>query len=157
MKIISVVGWKHVGKTTLIECLTDRLSARGLRVGYMKHVHCSLSDTLEPNADSSRLYAAGAEISLAYTSGETVALLRTPPDVTLLEHIFGECSVVFLEGEKSKHALKIAFYAPDLPLEEGEVLFTIGENPWGLPAFDRAYTKEDLDRMVEVLSLALLS
>jgi len=69
MKIISVVGYKKSGKTTLVEKLVGALGCCG-RVGTVKHVSgegLSLGGT-----DTDRHIASGAEITVAVAGNELV-------------------------------------------------------------------------------------
>lgn len=59
MKIISVIGTKDTGKTTLVVKIVDELVNRGFKVGTIKHVHGSLD--LE-GRDTWKHKEAGAEL-----------------------------------------------------------------------------------------------
>ncbi len=73
MKAVAVIGFKDSGKTTVAELLIRELKARGLRVAALKHAHSGI--TLY-NDDSSRLYRAGADVSVALSEGEAVEYKR---------------------------------------------------------------------------------
>ena len=59
MKIFGVTGWKHSGKTGLMERLITEFTARGLSVSSIKHAHHSF-DIDYPGRDSYRHRDAGA-------------------------------------------------------------------------------------------------
>jgi molybdopterin-guanine dinucleotide biosynthesis protein B len=69
--IVGVVGRSGSGKTSLVELLIPRLTARGLAVGAVKHTsHGFLAD--RPGKDSYRLYESGAA-SVALISHQQLA------------------------------------------------------------------------------------
>ncbi len=72
--VLAISGIKKSGKTTLIEKLIPRLSARGLRVAVVKHdAHSFTPDT--PGTDSFRFFGAGACGTLIF-DGEKYSLTR---------------------------------------------------------------------------------
>jgi len=73
MKAVAVVGFKGTGKTTVAELLVRGLKARGFRVAALKHAHSGI--TLYGD-DSSRLFRAGADVSVALAESETVECRR---------------------------------------------------------------------------------
>ncbi len=74
LRLYGVMGWKNTGKTTLMERLVATLTARGLTVSTVKHVHHDV-DLDQPGKDTFRHRAAGAaEVILA--SAHRFALLR---------------------------------------------------------------------------------
>jgi molybdopterin-guanine dinucleotide biosynthesis protein B len=81
--IVSVVGRSGTGKTTLLEKLIRELTARGRRIGTVKHhVHGRLQlDT--PGKDSWRHRQAGA----------VAVTLASPGEVALMREVPGECSL----------------------------------------------------------------
>jgi molybdopterin-guanine dinucleotide biosynthesis protein B len=65
MKVYGIIGWKNAGKTSLMERLVAALTARGLSVSTVKHVHHDV-DLDQPGKDTWRHRAAGArEVVLA--------------------------------------------------------------------------------------------
>ena len=66
MRVISIVGHSGAGKTTLVEKLVRKLSARGLFIATIKHAHHKVElDT--PGKDSYRYKEAGAAMSILLT------------------------------------------------------------------------------------------
>ena len=59
MRVVSVVGYKGVGKTTLVEALVPALSEHG-RVATVKSIHHDVSID-DPGTDTQRHREAGAE------------------------------------------------------------------------------------------------
>ncbi|QOJ78634.1 molybdopterin-guanine dinucleotide biosynthesis protein B [Infirmifilum lucidum] len=76
MKAVAIIGFKNSGKTTVAEFLVRELKARGLRVAALKHAHGGITPY---NDDSSRLYKAGADVSVALSEEEAVEYKRGKP------------------------------------------------------------------------------
>lgn len=108
--ILSVVGRSNSGKTTLLEKLIRELSARGRRVGTVKHHYHGPVAVDVPGKDSWRHRQAGAR-AVALMSPETLFVVRDgPPGLSLeaLTHLglFG-VDIVLTEGFKSGPMPKI--------------------------------------------------
>jgi molybdopterin synthase catalytic subunit len=69
MKIISVVGYKKSGKTTLVERLVKALTKCG-SVGTIKHMHEHTIN--KPDTDTWKHAHAGADVVVAVTQNELV-------------------------------------------------------------------------------------
>ena len=89
MRIVSVVGTKKSGKTTVIERLLPVLKGRGLRVGTLKLIHHETFTIHAEGRDTARHWEAGAEFSLALAPGETTLVRRTDGGHETLEDIEG--------------------------------------------------------------------
>ena len=74
-RIILIVGKSNSGKTTLMEKLIRELSARGFRVGSVKHTHDKKVTFDKEGKDSWRHKNAGAVASLVVTDTK-VALVK---------------------------------------------------------------------------------
>jgi molybdopterin-guanine dinucleotide biosynthesis protein B len=103
--LVSVVGWKDAGKTSVAVGLVKALGRRGWRVMALKHGHGFVLDT--PGTDSHRLRCeAGAERVLM-AGPDQVALLGEwsdagePDAPTLAARYLGEADVVVAEGWKA--------------------------------------------------------
>lgn len=99
--IISVIGRKKAGKTTVLERLIAALKARGYRVGTVKHhIHYGFSMDM-PGKDTWRHAAAGANI-VAISSPDRLVLMRTTPKELFLKEIveryMSDVDVVLTEG-----------------------------------------------------------
>ncbi len=115
---IHIVGAKNSGKTTLLEFLVGELTARGVRVGTIKHSsHAHPLD--RPGSDSDRHRRAGANPT-AFVTPEGMALVVNEPDDPftrdLLERAYVNCDLVLVESLRHSPAPKIALAAPDDPL-----------------------------------------
>jgi formylmethanofuran dehydrogenase subunit E len=92
-KVVLVVGSKKTGKTTLIECLVPELSARGHRVGTLKHHHTrSPLDVDRPGKDSWRHRQAGAKSVALVSPAEIVVFQDTEKQTPF------QCAIQSLNG-----------------------------------------------------------
>lgn len=103
MKVYGVIGWKNAGKTSLMERLVAEITARGLSVSTVKHVHHDV-DLDQPGKDTWRHRAAGArEVVLA--SAHRHAILtehRGAPEPALTDILarLAPVDLVLVEGYK---------------------------------------------------------
>lgn len=112
MKIFGVIGWKHVGKTSLVERLLAEITARGFTVSTIKHSHHDI-DLDTPGSDSFRHRAAGAsEVILA--TPNRFALLRDhrgeAPGLAALLPRLAPVDLVLVEGFKRGDHPKIEVF-----------------------------------------------
>ncbi len=114
-KVLLVVGRKNVGKTTLIERLVPELSARGYRVGTVKHHHSSSPMMVDHEGkDSWRHRRAGAR-SVALVSPSQVALFRDTDERIRLNDLmkyFDDVDIVLIEGFRSERVPRIVVSEP---------------------------------------------
>jgi len=112
MKVISIVGNKKSGKTTLGVRLAFALNEYG-SVGVIKHIHGSF-DT--PKKDTYLFSEAGAKIVLAITSHETVKIINSGNGDRGRENGSDDCS----SSEDLELALcELADYGIDFAVVEG--------------------------------------
>ncbi len=109
---ISIVGFSGSGKTTLIVKVVTELTARGFKVGTIKHDAHKFEIDKE-GKDSWRHKKAGAK-SVLITSAEKLAFIKTTPsEMPLPEAIalfMSDVDVVVTEGYKTGHLPKIEVY-----------------------------------------------
>ena len=74
MRIVTVVGIRASGKTSLIEALVGELSARGKKVGTVKTVFCPTFHMDKPGSNTYRHTRAGAGLVTVRAEGETTFL-----------------------------------------------------------------------------------
>jgi formylmethanofuran dehydrogenase subunit E len=97
--VLHIVGFKKVGKTTLIEKLVAELIARGYRVGTVKHHHSGFHADLV-GTDTWRHRQAGAT-TVALVTPTQVALIRDAVENDSLERLlpqFAGHDIVLVEG-----------------------------------------------------------
>ena len=100
-KVLLIVGYKKVGKTTLIERLIPELSRRGYRVGTVKHHHSDFPVSVDTvGTDSWRHRQAGAT-GVALVTPTDIALFRNGENSLSLDDIvagLGATDIVLVEG-----------------------------------------------------------
>jgi molybdopterin synthase catalytic subunit len=105
MKVISVVGYKKTGKTTLVTRLVEKLSGKG-KVGTVKQM-CHHRFNPE-NTDTGKHFDAGAEAVAAITDGELVLVKRNPSLSKALDALADSgMDFAIVEGAKKSSLPKI--------------------------------------------------
>jgi molybdopterin synthase catalytic subunit len=104
MKVISIIGEKKSGKTTLIEYLIANLKDHGT-VGCIKHAH---ELDLETTKDTTRFITAGADVVIG-TSTEKTVKISGPKNLPDLIDEMASSGIDFLlvEGFKGSDLPKI--------------------------------------------------
>lgn len=108
--VFGITGWKNSGKTRLTTALIACFSARGLRVGAIKHAHHSFEIDHE-GRDSYKMRMAGAG-QVAVVSQFRWAMVREltgesePAFGDIIAHFSGY-DLVLVEGYKDEHFPKI--------------------------------------------------
>ncbi len=120
-RIISIVGRKNAGKTTLTVALANELIRRGRRVMTIKHTHHPV-EADRAGSDSWRHYFEGrAERVLLVAPGQRIVFERAtpradtigPPDpVDLARQYLGGADIVLAEGFKQSPIPKVEVYRP---------------------------------------------
>ncbi len=105
MKVISVIGYKNTGKTTLVTKLVKALSGYG-SVGTVKLM---LDHRFNPSkTDTGKHFDAGADMVAAVTSCETVSIKRGPGLAGALEGLADEgMDFCLVEGARQTDLPKI--------------------------------------------------
>jgi molybdopterin synthase catalytic subunit len=105
MKVISIVGYKKTGKTTLVERLVAELKKQGA-VGTVKH---SRDEILPYGGDTDRHLNAGAEVSVGVTPTRSLKILKSNDVDSALKQLAQEgLDFVVVEGFKESSLPKIA-------------------------------------------------
>ena len=109
MKVISIIGEKKSGKTTLIEDLIMKLRDYG-SVGCIKHAQ---ELDLDESKDTTRLFNAGAEVVIGSSEHVTLKLSRSKSKSLNLKEQLKDMAdsgmdFVLVEGFKSSDLPKIA-------------------------------------------------
>ncbi len=112
MNVYGIIGWKNAGKTSLMERLVAELSARGLRVSTVKHVHHDV-DLDQPGKDTYRHRAAGAQ-EVVLASASRMALLQEhrgdEPELAAIIARMAPVDLVLVEGYKRDSHAKIEVF-----------------------------------------------
>jgi molybdopterin-guanine dinucleotide biosynthesis protein B len=140
MTILSIVGRKGTGKTTLIERLVPELNARGLRVGTVKRPPHGFEFDI-PGKDSYRHFHAGAHASLVYGHGTLAAVQRLdgePPVTQLIEKHLADCDLVLVEGHKTSllpkmEVFRVGIHPAPLYAGQPEYRAIAADQPLDLP------------------------
>jgi len=106
---IAFIARSGTGKTTLVEALIAELTARGRRVGALKHdAHQFEID--RPGKDSRRFTEAGAEV-MVLASDAAVAMVKMTAQPENLDNIlqkwFNGLDLILVEGYKTSDLPKI--------------------------------------------------
>lgn len=126
--LLSIVGRKHVGKTTLVVRLCAELRRRGIRVMTIKHG--SHTFNLDPSTtDTYRHFHEGEADAVAMISPDRFALVRRwgaelTPEVVAARYMH-EADLVLCEGFKKSSMAKIEVFRteahPRSLMETGEI------------------------------------
>jgi molybdopterin-guanine dinucleotide biosynthesis protein MobB len=108
-KIVSIVGMKKSGKTTLIEKLVPILKEKGYKVGTIKHdAHSFEID--HPGTDSYRHFKAGANTTIIASKNKTAIIKRSSSPIKLeeiAERFLYDMDIIITEGYKKENKPKI--------------------------------------------------
>jgi molybdopterin-guanine dinucleotide biosynthesis protein B len=114
-RILSIIGRKNAGKTTLTVALVSELARRGQRVMTIKHSHHP-ADVDRPGSDSWRHFHEGrAERSLIAAPDLRVLFERSADDydpVGLARRYLADADIVLAEGYKRAPIPKIEVFRP---------------------------------------------
>jgi molybdopterin-guanine dinucleotide biosynthesis protein B len=153
MKVFGFAGYSGAGKTTLIEALIPRFTARGLAVSLIKHTHHNF-DVDRPGKDSWRHREAGAtEVMLVCDQRWAIMReLRGAPEPSLDEQLarLSPCDLVLVEGFKYTPIPKLEVHRPanDKPLiwpENPDIIAVASNAALDLPAHLKLLDLDDRD------------
>ncbi|MBQ8162597.1 MAG: molybdopterin-guanine dinucleotide biosynthesis protein B [Clostridia bacterium] len=99
MKVLTVVGIRRSGKTTVCEQLIRALTARGFRVGTVKTVFCPVFEIDQPGTNTDRHRKAGAVMVAARAQRETVLMMQEACPPSRLLGNYSGCDWVICEGD----------------------------------------------------------
>ena len=112
-RILSIIGRKNAGKTTLTVALAAEFARKGRRIMAIKHASHP-ADIDREGTDSYRLYHEGkAERVLLATPRQRVIIEKSPDDtdpVTLARRYFQGADLVLVEGFHTAAIPKIEVY-----------------------------------------------
>ena len=129
-RIISIVGRKNAGKTTLTTALAAELTRRNLRVMTIKHTHHGVEVDREGTDSWRHFHEGGAERTLLVAPQLRVLFERSPGEydpVGLARRYLEGADIVLVEGFK------------EAPLPKIEVFRQVAaDRPWYDPAAPNA-------------------
>jgi molybdopterin-guanine dinucleotide biosynthesis protein MobB len=117
--VVGFAAWSGTGKTTLLVNLLPLFTARGIRVGVVKHAHHTF-EIDQPGKDSYLLRRAGASQVLIGSRRRwaLVVEMRTPTEPALPVHLghldSSALDLVLVEGFKPEAIPKIELHRPSL-------------------------------------------
>jgi molybdopterin-guanine dinucleotide biosynthesis protein B len=116
-RILTIVGRKNAGKTTLTVALASELARRGQRVMTIKHGHHP-ADVDRPGSDSWRHFHEGRAERVLIASPDLRVLFERTNDeydpVALAQRYLGDADIVLAEGYKRVPLPKIEVYRPSV-------------------------------------------
>lgn len=155
--VVSIVGKKKSGKTTLVVKLVAELIRRGYRVGAIKHVSHGFEIDQE-GSDSYRHFHAGAGVGAVVGPGKTAVVRRCDEGPDLAEVVgehFCDVDIVITEGFKSLSYPKIETFRPETHeralCEEGEDDWIALASDVGRPASPARYALDDVCGLADLL------
>lgn len=118
--VIGFSAFSGTGKTTLLKRVLPLLRAQDLRIGVIKHAHCSF-DIDHPGKDSYELRHAGADKMLIISSQRMAVVHEFREQMTAeptLEQALAEINsvnldLILVEGFKAAHFPKIELHRPE--------------------------------------------
>ena len=120
--LLSVVGKKGTGKSEILEKLIANLNQRGFRIGVIKHLARDDFEIDEPEKDTYRYRARGAE-TVILAGRKRLAVfsnLRAEVPLEQILNFFRDFDLVFLEGYFLDEVPKLEVHKKEL----GESLLT---------------------------------
>lgn len=156
--IISIVGKKNSGKTTLLERLIPALGRRGFRVGTLKHHHCGSFEADTPGKDSWRHAKAGAVLSGIVASGKIGLFLelQSPMRPEEIVRLFADrVDVVLTEGFAQAGFPKIEIIRQangnsPLSMEADQLLALVTDGEWDLDV--PRFGLDEIERLADFLA-----
>ncbi|HXI19796.1 MAG TPA: molybdopterin-guanine dinucleotide biosynthesis protein B [Gemmatimonadales bacterium] len=125
-RIISVIGRKNAGKTTLLVALASEYARKGRRVMTMKHA-THPADIDRPGTDSYRHFHEGKAERVLIAAPDLRVVLERRPDasdpVALARRYFDDADIVLVEGFRSAPIPKVEVYrreANNAPIFQAE-------------------------------------
>ncbi|MFC1851170.1 molybdopterin-guanine dinucleotide biosynthesis protein B [candidate division CSSED10-310 bacterium] len=114
--VVSIVGKRNSGKTTLMVKLIAQFQSLGFQVGTIKHdAHDFEMD--HPGKDTYQHFQAGAEQVMIAAAHKIALVRRTAQPLSLdnlVEHYFENVDIILTEGYKSGSKPKIEVFRSDI-------------------------------------------
>ena len=122
--VVSIVGRKNSGKTTLIEGVVAELKNRGYRIGTIKHHHYELKaeDIDREGKDTYRHQLCGAETVVLSSSNKLMLIKEVKKHLSLddiAKAYLCSLDLILAEGYKTEDKPKIEVFRQEVGGEEG--------------------------------------
>ncbi|MEK7275150.1 MAG: molybdopterin-guanine dinucleotide biosynthesis protein B [Candidatus Desantisbacteria bacterium] len=131
--VVSIVGRKNSGKTTLIKGIVPELKKRGYRVGVIKHhAHeLSLEDVDRVGKDTYEYQLCGAE-AVVLSASNKLMLFRSAEEQQGIDSIsrtyLRDMDIILTEGYKLENKPKIEVFRQEIGREQGLLCDQKGDN-----------------------------
>jgi molybdopterin-guanine dinucleotide biosynthesis protein MobB len=165
MKRIHVLGRKNHGKTTLVVELVEHLSARGLRVGTIKHTHHS-HELDAPGKDSHRHRQAGASVVGILSRGMSAVFWAPAAEAASEDRYeqfaphFAGCDLVIVEGDTMAAGPKVEVWrqavgSTPMAREDASIMAVISDDDPQVraPAWPRKDVSVVADEILKLLQI----
>jgi len=109
-EVLLIVGYKKVGKTTLIEKLIPELASRGYRVGTVKHHHSDFPVAVDTEGTDTWRHRQAGAASVTLATPSNLATFRYSANSITLDHAvsaLGPLDIVLVEGFHEEPCAKI--------------------------------------------------
>lgn len=122
--VVSIVGRKNSGKTTLIEGIVPELKRRGYRIGIIKHQshRVDIEDIDSEGKDTYRHQLCGAEV-VVLAGQDKLMFVKTLKDPLAIDEIrkiyLNGLDMVITEGYRAEDKPKIEVFREEVGKEEG--------------------------------------
>lgn len=119
MRMISIVGQKNSGKTTLLVALAREFRRQGKRVATIKHATHPATVDKEGTDSYRHFYEGSAEHTLVASPDIRILFERAPDEVgpvDLARRFFSDAELVLVEGFRAAPLPKVEVYRKDLGL-----------------------------------------
>lgn len=164
--VIHIVGRRNAGKTTLVCELISALSARGFRVGSVKHTHHHHElDT--PGKDSHRHRTAGAaavgilspQMTAMFIPGDRQA--AGDDQYAAFAPMFMTCDIVIVEGDLQSRATRLEVWRREISerpyaAQDSAITAVISDDPVegvSCPVWRRTPVDSIADQLLAVVGL----
>ncbi|KIR02023.1 Hypothetical ATP-binding protein, containing DUF265 domain protein [Lachnospiraceae bacterium TWA4] len=152
MKVVSIVGVRKSGKTTVVTQLVSEFKKRGYKVGTIKTIFCPTFSMDDPKSNTAKHRKAGADVVCAKARNEVDIVYGHPMDNNeIFKHL--DVDILLLEGDYEALVPRIVCAHKTSEIDERDNEYTIAISGQianrmahynGLPIFNVLTQVEDL-------------
>jgi molybdopterin-guanine dinucleotide biosynthesis protein MobB len=158
-RILSVVGYKNTGKTTLVSRLVTALKAEGYRVGTLKHDGGHDFEIDREGTDTWKHRQAGADVTLIASKSHAALQLFYEEEPALeqwldqLSHPQFGLDILVVEGWKRSTLPKIVMIGHEKIEQLSNVIGYVSDYKASSIAdeYPEVYDREDVEKIVELI------